>query len=225
MESNYSSLITPPKFSKVNVGQNIYDIGEYTKIINGENSRKMPGITHPIGRIYVAETGAMCNDIKTGQSVPRQTVINVKMSKGAKGKNGVLDSAYSDFDAAGSSDIFEDANKKFADKCMSVDINEIDKKGVRTVVKNKYISLSEIERLPASTFSGAPKIPKEYVEPFLSPGLVEDSTMVEDSGIVEDSVTVDNFMKHMDGGQRFFIGTLAVMGLYMYHQLLYGIAP
>jgi hypothetical protein len=64
-----------------------------------------------------------------------------------------------------------------------------------------------------------PTIPKEFKEPFLMPGLVEDSIMVEDR------VTVGNFMKHMDGGQRFFVGTLAVMGLYMYHQLLYGIAP
>jgi hypothetical protein len=217
MESNYSSLITPPKFSQVNVGQNIYDIGEYRKILNGENSRRMPGITHPVGRVYVAETGIMCNDIKTGQSVPRHTIIDVKMSKDKTGKNGILDSAYSDFDAAGSSNIFEDANRKFSDKCMSVDVNEIDKTGKRTVVKTKYLSLAEIERSQSSIFSGVvPTIPKEFKESFLMPGLVEDSV------IVEDRVTVANFMKHMDGGQRFFVGTLAVMGLYMYHQLLYG---
>lgn len=214
MESNYSSLITPPNFSQINVGQNIYDIGEYQKILNGENSRRMPDITHPVGRVYVAETGVMCNDIKTGQSVPRHTIINVKMSKGKTDKNGILDSAYSDFDAAGSSNIFEDANRKFSDKCMSVDVNEIDKTGKQTVVKTKYLSLAEIERSPSSLFSGVvPTIPKEFKEPFLMPGLVEDR------------VTVANFMKHMDGGQRFFVGTLAVMGLYMYHQLLYGIKP
>jgi hypothetical protein len=214
MESNYSSLITPPNFSQINVGQNIYDIGEYRKILNGENSRRMPDITHPVGRVYVAETGVMCNDIKTGQSVPRHTIINVKMSKGKTDKNGILDSAYSDFDAAGSSNIFEDANRKFSDKCMSVDVNEIDKTGKQTVVKTKYLSLAEIERSSSSLFSGVvPTIPKEFKEPFLMPG------------IVEDRVTVANFMKHMDGGQRFFVGTLAVMGLYMYHQLLYGIKP
>lgn len=214
MESNYSSLITPPNFSQINVGQNIYDIGEYQKILNGENSRRMPDITHPVGRVYVAETGVMCNDIKTGQSVPRHTIINVKMSKGKTDKNGILDSAYSDFNNAGSSNIFEDANRKFSDKCMSVDVNEIDKTGKQTVVKTKYLSLAEIERSPSSLFSGVvPTIPKEFKEPFLMPGLVEDR------------VTVANFMKHMDGGQRFFVGTLAVMGLYMYHQLLYGIKP
>lgn len=211
MESNYSSLITPPNFSQINVGQNIYDIGEYQKILNGENSRRMPNITHPVGRVYVAETGIMCNDIKTGQSVPRQTIINAKIASGKTGKNGILDSAYSDFDAAGSNNIFEDANRKFSDKCMSVDVNEIDKTGKQTVVKTKYLSLAEIERSPSSLFSGVvPTIPKEFKEPFLMPGLVEDR------------VTVANFMKHMDGGQRFFVGTLAVMGLYMYHQLLYG---
>jgi hypothetical protein len=26
----------------------------------------------------------------------------------------------------------------------------------------------------------------------------------------------------MDAGQRFFVGTVAVLGLYMYHQLLFG---
>ena len=216
MESNYSSLITPPNFSQINVGQNLYDIGEYQKILNGENSRRMPDITHPVGRVYVTETGAMCNDIKTGQSVPRQTIINVKMEKDTSGKNGIFDSAYSDFNNAGSSNIFNDANRKFSDKCMSVDVNEIDKTGKKTVVKTKFLSLAEIERSPSSLFSGVvPTIPKEFKEPFLMPGLVED----------EDRVTVGNFMKHMDGGQRFFVGTLAVMGLYMYHQLLYGIAP
>jgi len=216
MDSNYSTLITPPKFSQVNVGQNLYDIGEYQKILNGENSRRMPDITHPIGRVYVTETGVMCNDIKTGQSVPRQTIVNVKMEKSISSKNGILESAYSDFNNAGSSNIFEDANRKFSDKCMSVDVNEIDKTGKQTTVKTKYLSLAEIERSPSSMFSGVvPTIPKEFKEPFLMPGLVED----------EDRVTVGNFMKHMDGGQRFFVGTLAVMGLYMYHQLLYGIAP
>lgn len=211
MDSNYSTLITPPNFSQINVGQNLYDIGEYQKIMNGENSRRMPDITHPIGRVYVTETGVLCNDIKTGLSVPRQTIINAKI---VSSKNGVLDSAYSDFNNAGLSNIFDDTNRKFLDKCMSVDVNEIDKTGKQTVVKTKYLSLAEIERSPSSLFSGVvPTIPKEFKEPFSM------------HNVVEDRVTVGNFMKHMDGGQRFFVGTLAVMGLYMYHQLLYGVAP
>lgn len=214
MESNYSSLITPPKFSKVNINQNIYDVGEYRKILSGENSRKMQAITPPVGRVYVAETGIMCNDIKTGQSVARQTIINVKKSKGKKGSNGLLDSAYADLESVANTDIFEDANKKFADKCMSVDINETDIKGKKSVAKNKYLSLAEIERTPSSFFSGnTPIVPKEYVEPFLSPGVLNERS---------EKVTIANFMDNMDRGQQFFVGTLAVMGLYMYHQLLYG---
>jgi len=212
MESNYSSLITPPKFSKVNVNQNIYDIGEYRKILNGENSKKMPNITQPVGRIYVAETGIMCNDIKTGYSVPRHTIINVKKSKEKK-NNGLLDSAYSDFESAANNNIFEDADNKFSDKCMSVDVNEINIQGKKTVAKNKNISLAEIQRSPSDFFSGKmPVVPKEYSEPFLS---------LASSDYVTD-VTASNFMEHMDAGQQFFIGTLAVLGLYMYHQLLYG---
>jgi hypothetical protein len=195
------------------VNQNIYDIGEYRKILNGENSKKMPNVTHPVGRIYVSETGAMCNDVKTGLSVPRHTIINVKMPKGKKGKNGLLDSAYADFETAFNSNVFEDTDKKFSEMCMMVDINETDIKGKKTVAKNKNLSLAEIERTPSNLFSGsAPIIPKEYIEPFIMPKSVDD----------RDEITVGNFMKYMDGGQQFFIGTLAITGLYMFHQLLYG---
>jgi len=81
------------------------------------------------------------------------------------------------------------------------------------VAKNKNISLAEIQRSPSDFFSGKmPVVPKEYSEPFLS---------LASSDYVTD-VTASNFMEHMDAGQQFFIGTLAVLGLYMYHQLLYG---
>jgi hypothetical protein len=190
MNSNYSSLIIPPKYNETNVSQNIAAIEQHRKLLET-----------PMGRVYVHDTGSMCNDIKSGLSVPRHTIINVNKSKGGKG---ILDSADADFESAKMNPYIE-TDRKFADKCMAVDINVVDTKGVKTVEKQKFISLAEFERTPQDRFVGKPIIPKEF-EGFSSP----------------DRVTSDNFMKHMDAGQRFFMGTVAVMGLYMFHQLLYG---
>jgi hypothetical protein len=190
MESNYSSLIVPPQYSETNVNQNIYAIDQQRKVLDT-----------PMGRIYTYDTGSMCNDIKSGLSVPRHTIINVNKSNGGKG---ILDSAYADFNTAKTNPYIE-TDRKFADKCMAVDINVVDIKGVKTVDKQKFISLAEFERTPQDQFVGKPIIPKEF-EGFSSP----------------DRVTADNFMTHMEAGQRFFMGTVAVMGLYMFHQLLYG---
>jgi len=196
MESNYSSLVPEVKYSATNVNQNIYNIDQQRKILNGENSTVLPP---PIGRIYTHDTGSMCNDIKSGLSVPRHTIINVKKTKGG---NGILDSAYADFDTA-KTDPYIETDRKFADKCMAVDINVVDIKGQKSVDKQKFISLAEFERTPQDRFVGKPTIPREF-EGFT------------------DRVTADNFMTHMDAGQRFFMGTVAIMGLYMFHQLLYG---
>lgn len=190
MESNYSSLIIPPQYSETNVNQNIYAIDQQRKLLDV-----------PMGRIYTHDTGSMCNDIKSGLSVPRHTIINVNKSNGGKG---ILDSAYADFETAKTNPYIE-TDRKFADKCMAVDINVVDIKGQKSVDKQKFISLAEFERTPQDQFVGKPIIPKEF-EGFSSP----------------DRVTADNFMTHMDAGQRFFMGTVAVMGLYMFHQLLYG---
>lgn len=209
MESNYSSLITPPKFSETNVKQNIYDVGEYRKILKGENSRRLPATSLPLGRIYSVDTGVMCDDIKTGQPAPRHSIIDAKKSKG----KGLLDSASADFESAATNDIFEDTTKKFSNKCMSVNVNEVDKQGKKTVGANKFLSLAEIRRTSPDLLVGNPTVPPEFKEPFISPGLVDEDA---------NKVTVANFMKHMDNGQRFFIGTVAIMGLYMYHQLLFG---
>jgi len=188
MESNYSTLIVPPQYSETNVNQNIYAIDKQRKLLDV-----------PMGRIYTHDTGSFCNDIKSGLSVPRHTIINVNKSNGGKG---ILDSAYADFNTA-KTDPYIETDRKFSDKCMAVDINVVNIKGQKSVDKQKFISLAEFERTPQDRFVGKPVIPREF-EGFT------------------DRVTADNFMTHMDAGQRFFMGTVAIMGLYMFHQLLYG---
>ena len=203
MELNYSNLILPPRYSTTNVKQNINTIDQQRKALDV-----------PMGRIYTYDTGSMCNDIKSGLSVPRHSIINANKSNGGLGGAGgpgvfgVLDSAYADFETAKMNPYIE-TDRKFSDKCMAVDINVVDIKGNKSVDKQKFISLAEFERTPQDRFVGNVTIPKGF-EGFISPGLVDDK------------VTTANFMKHMDVGQRFFMGTVAVMGLYMFHQLLYG---
>ena len=57
MNSNYSSLIIPPKYNETNVTQNIAAIEQQRKLLET-----------PMGRVYVHDTGSMCNDIKSGLS-------------------------------------------------------------------------------------------------------------------------------------------------------------
>jgi hypothetical protein len=194
MDPSYSSLISPPKYSKTNIKQNMNDIGEYQKILKGEKSKKMQNVDAPVGKIYAYDTGSMCADVKTGMSIPRYTIINDKTSNA----NGLLASAYADFENA-QTDPYIDVDTSASagsNKCMTVDIKETGVNGKKSVNKQKGISVAEYKRTS----------PDLFVEGFISP----------------DKVTSDNYMKHMDAGQRFFIGTVAVLGLYMYHQLLFG---
>lgn len=199
METSYSNLIVPPKYSNTNMKQNMNEINEYNKIFKGETSKKMPNVDTPVGRVYVYDTGSMCTDVKTGLSIPRHTIINEKTSK----KNGLLASAYADFETA-KTDPYIDIDPTFmntdGNKCMTVNVNETGIDGRNTVNKKKNITVAEYKRTSRDFFA----------EGFISPGLVDDK------------VTSSNYMKHMDAGQRFFVGTVAVLGLYMYHQMLFG---
>lgn len=194
MDSTYSSLIAPPKYSDTNVNQNMIEIDEYQKIIKGEQSRKMPNADLPIGQIYTYDTGSTCVDLKTGMPVPRHTVINVRKSKG------LLGSAYADFNTAKTDPYIDVDAAVGSDKCMQVNVKEIDKNGKPTINIQRNITIAEYKR----------SSPDLFAEGFISPGLVDDK------------VTSSNYMKHMDAGQRFFVGTVAVLGLYMYHQMLFG---
>ena len=213
MESNYSKLIVPPKFSATNVKQNLYDVGEYGKILKGTKSKKMAKVSKnafPFGRIYATNTGDTCIDIKSNKSKPRYTVINAKSD--SKGK-GLLESANADFNNSATSNIYEFVNKKNSNKCMSVTVKEINERG-KSKLNTKFVSLAEIEKMPKHLFKKGkkPSIPKKYQEGF--------SGEIYQEGFSGEIPTVANFMDHMDAGQKFFIGTLAVMGLYMYHELL-----
>jgi hypothetical protein len=181
------------------MNQNMIEINEYSKILKGETSSKMPNVATPVGKVYVYDTGSMCTDIKTGMSVPRHTIVNERTSK----TNGLLASAYADFETA-KTDPYIDVDSSFANadanKCMTVNIKETDINGKQTINKQRNITVSEYKRT----------LPDFFAEGFISPGLVDDT------------VTSGNYMKYMNAGQRFFVGTVAVMGLYMYHQLLFG---
>ena len=83
---------------------------------------------------------------------------------------------------------------------MTVNVKETGINGKTTVNEKRNITVAEYKRTS----------PNFCAEGFISPGLVDDK------------VTSDNYMKHMDAGQRFFVGTVAVLGLYMYHQMLFG---
>jgi hypothetical protein len=194
MDSSYSSLIAPPKYSSKNVKQNMSEVSEYQKILKGEKSRKMQNANLPIGQVYAYDTGSMCADVKTGLPTPRHTVVNVRKSKG------LLGSAYADFETAKTDPYIDVDAGVGSDKCMQVNVKEVDKNGKQTINKQRNITVAEYRR----------SSPDLFAEGFISPGLVDDK------------VTSGNYMKHMDAGQRFFVGTVAVLGLYMYHQLLFG---
>lgn len=196
METSYSNLILPPKYSKTNVKQNMKDINEYNKILKGEKSKKMPNVDTPVGKVYVYDTGSMCSDVKTGMSIPLHTIINEKTSK----KKGLLASAYADFETAKTDPYIDVSDNIGNNRCMTVDVKETGINGKKTVNKKRNITVAEYRRTS----------PDFFAEGFISPGLVDDT------------ITSDNYMKHMNAGQRFFVGTVAVMGLYMYHQLLFG---
>ena len=199
---DYSKLFKKEKtINDANISENIKDDQEYSKLLIGNTSNILVSPVKTLGRVYAYDTGVDCVNTKLEQ-VTRHSIINA-MDSTAKG---FLNSANSDFKKY-NKDIDSVTNSdKFPNQCMSVPIIETDIYG-KSTTKSYYIMIAEIDKLPSHLFPGGKKPSLPIVTP-TAEQFVNAASLAS--------------MENLDAGQTFFIGSLGVIGLYMYFKMVYG---
>jgi hypothetical protein len=200
---DYSKLIREPKatdFASINL-----EVNEYDKAFDGKRSTMILNGTPPLGRIYFQPTGETCRD-KTGKMVPRYTVID-SHRKDAK----LMDMAERDFNMASKLRMPTDKQIK-ENKCVPVTIrtvNGIDPRGKET----QYVSEFDAENISPDIRESMSTVNKDNGA--ASP---DNGAASPDNGAASpDNDTTLN----MDAGQNLFIGSVAVLGLYLFFKVLY----
>ena len=206
--SNYSSLFVPKKkINDANINQNMKDVKEYSNILTGKTSKMLNSSVKTLGRVYAYDTNETCVDNATLSQVKRHSIINA-MDPTAKG---FLNSANSDFEKSKADIDYVTNSDKFPRQCMSVPIIETDING-KSTTNPYYIMIAEIDRLPNALFVGGkkPSLPTVPAVPAATTTAAK-----------EPFINLAN-LENLDAGQTFFIGSLGVIGLYMYFKMAYG---
>ena len=197
--ADYTKILMSEKpINHANISQNMKDVQEYSNILTGNNSSMLNAPVKSLGRVYAYNTNETCVDNATGAQVPRYTVIDT-MNPNAKG---FINSANYDFEKSKTDINYVVNADKFPMKCMSVPIIETDING-NSVTNPYYIMIAEIDKLPASIFPNnkKPTVPNAQKKEYFAS--------------VESLAT-------LDAGQTFFVGSIGVIGLYIYFKMLYG---
>jgi hypothetical protein len=219
--ADYSKMfVAETAINENNIDQNMKNVLEYSNLLTGNTSTMLKSPVKTLGRVYAYDTNETCVDYSSLKQVKRHSVINA-MDSNAKG---FLNSANSDFEKSAADIDYVVNADKFPMQCMSVPIIETDIYG-KSVTNPYYIMIAEIDKLPASLFPGGKKpslpiVASAATTAATTPAATTPAATTTAATITA-SATKENF-ENMDIGQTFFIGSLGVIGLYMYFKMAYG---
>lgn len=220
--SDYSKLVKETAINDKNINQNISDVKEYSNILTGNTSTMLNSPIKTLGRVYAYDTNQTCVDNATLKQVKRHTIINSTDTN----TKGFLNSANSDFEKSKADIDYVTNADKFPMRCMSVPIIETDING-KSTTNPYYIMIAEIDKLPNALFTGGKKPDLPIVVPAITTTSATTTAATTTAATKEKFVSSANMKKltsleTMDAGQTFFIGSLGVIGLYMYFKMAYG---
>ena len=221
--SDYSKLFVAEKtINNANIDQNMKDVLEYSKLLTGNTSTMLRSSGKTLGRVYAYDTKEKCSEYGTLKQMPRHSIINAMNSNA----NGFLNSANSDFEKSAAKIDYVTNSDKFPRQCLSVPIIETDIDG-KSTTKAYYIMIAEIDKLPDSLFPGGKKPDLPIVVPPITTAGATTAAATTAAATNEKFVSSSNIknlasLETMDAGQTFFIGSLGVIGLYMYFKMAYG---
>jgi len=196
-QTDYSKLIREPKamdFASINL-----EVNEYDKAFDGKKSTLILTATPPFGHVYFQPTGETCRDKKTSKMVPRFTVIDAHR-KDAK----LMDLAERDFNNAAKLKMPTDTQIK-ANICVPVTIRTIDSEG-KTGKETRHVSEFDSENIST-----------DIRESMTNEGTLDKGAALDKSAALSD----EDMTLNMDAGQNLFIGSVAVLGLYLFFKVLY----
>jgi len=189
--ADYSDNIMPP-YTGDNFKSIQTDLNEYNNALSGKSS-KMFVSPAPVGKRYFYNTGVKCTSTTDGTLVDRYSVIDAR--EGVKNDDGTVDnsmfaSAIADLNR---STIFQekpDYSQTLKDKCKKVTIVPVDVYGKESKAETQYVSVFDVNNF----------------------------NNVQLGNEAEAFTTMS--LENMDAGQKAFIYSLSVLGLYFVFKAL-----
>jgi hypothetical protein len=169
------------------------DLDEYGKALAGNRSNKFVSAA-PVGKRYFFNTGVKCTDEKTGEVVDRYSLVDAR--QGVVNDDGTIDksifaSAVADLNR---STIFKDKptyKETIADKCVPITIEPVDVYGKTLKAETQHVSVVDVKNF---------------------------NKMQQGNNSTEafSPLTTEN----MNIGQKAFIYSVSVLGLYLLYKTL-----
>jgi hypothetical protein len=190
--ADYSDNILPP-YTGDDFNLIKTDLNEYKNVLDGKSSKLFVSGA-PIGKRYFYNTGVKCTSITDGKLVDRYSVIDAR--EGVKNDDGTVDtslfaSAIADLNR---STIFKekpDYDETLKDKCKQVTIKPIDVYGKESGEQTQYVSVFDFNNFNNIQLGDK----TEAFKPAMN-------------------------LENMDAGQKAFIYSLSVLGLYFVFKAL-----
>ena len=210
------------------------DLNEYKNALDGKSS-KMFVSDAPIGKRYFYNTGVKCTSTTDGTQVDRYSVIDAR--EGVKNDDGTVDksmfaSAIADLNR---STIFQqkpDYSQTLKDKCKKVTIVPIDVYGKELKAETQYVSVFDVNnfnntQLGDKTEAFKPAKNSIRTADLHSSWFVTDNDSNHSTGghRPQSDLNLHRFtttmnLENMDAGQKAFIYSLSVLGLYFVFKAL-----
>jgi len=239
MATDYTNYIANVDFDKNTIPKNISDINEYNKALNGEPSALLKTANPSLGKIYFQSTGEPCKketykfkeyiaSMKNitvspttsvtlkDTSLPFSTYANYfnadsenatrfNFIDAYKKGSSIYDSAATDLGSTPDPNV--EASKVEQNSCVPVTLQVMDTDGTRKY-ETQFITVADVDKISPELYmtdaDGNPMKP------------VADADMP-----VEGFVDMNAVYKKMDAGQKVFVGSLGVLGLYFLFKLMY----
>ena len=239
MATDYTNYIATSDFNQNTIPKNIDTMNEYRKALNGQQSTVLKTANPSLGKIYFESTGEPCKkdvdrfkkyiaDMKNltvspttsvtlkDASLPFSTYANYFNTDSVNPMRHNFIDAYkrgvSIYDSA-AADLLKtpdpnvEASKVEQNSCVPVTLQVMDTDGTRKY-ETQFITVADVEKI--------------------SPGLyMTDADGKPMKPVIDSNVPTEGFVDinavygKMDAGQKVFVGSLGVLGLYFLFKLMY----
>lgn len=239
MATDYTNYIANADFNTSTIPQNLDTINEYNKALKGEPSTVLKTANPSLGKIYFQSTGEPCKKdtdrfkkyIATMKnltvsptisvtlkdaSLPFSTYANYFTDSGNPTRYNFID-AYNNggsiYDSAAADllktpDPNTEASNVEQNSCVPVTLQVMDTDGTRKF-ETQFVTVADVDKIsPKLYMTDADGNP---VKPVKDPDLPTEEGLVNINAVYE----------KMDAGQKVFVGSLGVLGLYFLFKLMY----
>lgn len=238
MATDYTNYIATGEFNKNTIPQNLETINEYKKALGGEPSTVLKTANPSLGKIYFQSTGEPCKkdterfkkyiaNMKNltvsptisvtlkDASLPFSTYANYFTDSENPTRYNFIDAykrGVSIYDSAAADlatiqDPNVQASKVEQNSCVPVTLQVMDTDGTRKY-ETQFVTVADVEKISPNLYMT--DVDGNPVKPVIDVDVPE-----------EGFSNINAVYEKMDAGQKVFVGSLGVLGLYFLFKLMY----